>query len=173
MSSDDFTTEMELYGVSPGIIAMIMFVISIVFPFGIIPGEQFFPISLIFVFVNPIIFLPATILNILFAVWIVRYYQAKSSKDSVYVLGILSVILPSILMLYLTGLSMVIYPIPIQFLTGIILLWKFVGPYVITPWSGMRLYLTWWKRQNPKRKSDWDPLIEDKKTPQKDKWLEE
>jgi hypothetical protein len=174
MSTEDFSSDVELYGVSPGIMAFIMFVVSIVFPTGFLPdGGYLFPIAIIFAFIYPLPFLPLTILNILFAYWIVRYYQAKSSKDSVIMLGLLSILLPTIIVLYITGLSLVIYPLPVQFVSGLILLWKFDGPEVISPWSGMRLDLSWWKWQRPNRKSDWDPIPDDARVPSDEDWLKE
>jgi len=166
VSKDPYSTEIELYGVSPGVIALIMFIVSLIFPLGFIATEIGIPIFLIMVLFYPFIFLPLTILNILFVIWIVRYYQAKASKNSVLMLGLLSIILPTMFALYITGLFgqfMVIYPIPIQFIVGLIILWRIEGPEVISPWSGMRLDLSWWKRDQPKRKSDWDPFEEEKK----------
>lgn len=145
MSTDEFSTEVELYGVSPGVIAVIMFVVSLIVPLGFIATGPGMPIFLIMALFYPIIFLPLTILNILYVVWIVRYYQAKASKNSVLMLGLLSIILPTVFALYITGLFgefMVIYPIPIQFIAGLLILWRIEGPEVISPWSGMRLNLS-------------------------------
>jgi hypothetical protein len=36
----------------------------------------------------------------------------------------------------------------------------------------MRLDLSWWKWNNPKKKSDWDPIGEEKSL-EKEDWLEE
>jgi len=166
MSNDEYSTEMELYGVSPGVIAVIMFFISLIFPFGFFADETGMPIALIMIIVYPFIFLPLTLLNILYAIWIVRYYQAKASKDSVFILGLLSIILPTAIILYLTGLLgefVIVYPIPIQFIVGLIIMWRIDGPEVISPWSGARLDLSWWKWRQPKRKDDWDPFEDEKK----------
>ncbi len=166
MSTDEYSTEMELYGVRPGVIAVIMFFTSLIFPFGFFADEIGMPIALIMILVNPIIFLPLTLLNILYAICIVRYYQAKSSKNSVLILGLLSLILPTVIVLYLTGLFgefVIVYPVPIQFIVGLIIMWKIEGPEVISPWFGMRLNLSWWKWRQPRRKDDWDPFEEEKK----------
>ena len=174
MTTDEFSTEMERYGVSPGIIAMIMILTSLIVPFGFIPNFGI-PIFLAMIFILPYLFIPLTLLNILYALGIVRYYQAKNSKDLAVVLGLLSIILPTGLILYfsaLAGYVIVIYPIPIQFIVGIFILWKFEGPEVISPWSGMRLDLSWWKRERPKRKSDWNPLEDRKKFSEEEDWLE-
>lgn len=178
MSTDEYTTEMELYGVSPGIIAMIMFLVTIFSPFGFIAGYFFLSMPGVYgffwIFVGPYVYLPLCFLNILFAHRIVRYYQGRSSRDTVYVIGLLSVLLPTAIVLYLSGLFgsfVVIYPIPIQFLSGLVVLRRIEGPEVISPWSGMRLELSWWKWwkwRQPKKKSDWYPLMEEKK-----EWLEE
>jgi hypothetical protein len=175
MSSDEYLTEVELYGVSPGVIAFIMIVISVVFPVALIPlgPNFFFPVMILHAFIYPLPNLPLTVLNILFAYWVVRYYQAKSSKDSVIVLGMLSLMLPTLIGLSITGLSITIYPVPIQFIVGLILLWKFDGPEVISPWSGIRLDLSWWKYGKPKKQSDWDPLLEDTEVSSEEEWLKE
>lgn len=172
MSTDEYSTEIELYGVSPGIIGVIMFFVSISFPFGFIFGAFGIPLALIFIFVNPYALLPLTIPNILYAIRIVKYYQGKSTKSSAIIVGLLSVILPPIIILPLSWISIgilhVFLPIPIQFIAGLILMWRIEGPEVISPWSGMRLDLSWWKWERPKRKSDWDPFKEEKKALEKE-----
>ncbi len=174
MSTDEYSTEIELYGVSPGVIAAIMFFISVSFPFGVIFGVFGIPLALILVFVNPYALLPLTILNILYAIRIVKYYQGKSTKSSAILIGLLSVILPPIIILpvsWMLGGFHFLLPIPIQFIAGLILMWRIEVPEVISPWSGMRLDLSWWKWERPKRKSDWDPL-EEKKASEKKDWLD-
>ena len=37
MTADEYSTEMELYGVSPGLIAIIMFMIGVLVPYGYLP----------------------------------------------------------------------------------------------------------------------------------------
>ncbi|TET10718.1 MAG: hypothetical protein E3J86_04985 [Candidatus Thorarchaeota archaeon] len=174
MNQDNISTEIELYGVSPGIIAMIMFFVTIFSPFSFIPNMGMFGFynvhsgiyGLFWIFANPYIFLPLCLLNLLYSYWIVKYYQAKSSKDGAILIGLFSILLPTVIVLSLTGLFgsfLVIYPIPIQFIVGLIILWRIEVPEVISPWSGMRLDLSWWKWERPKRKSDWDPFKEEKK----------
>lgn len=176
MSTEEFSSDAELYGVSPGIMAFIMFFVSIAFPTGFIPdGGYLYPIAIALVFIYPLSNLPLTILNILFAYWVVRYYQGKSSRDSVIVLGMFSIILPTLVVLYITGMFggfLVIYPFPAQFIAGLILLWKFEGPEVISPWSGMRLDLSWWKWRQPKKRNDWDPFDAEKKASETEDWLD-
>ncbi|MFW9811538.1 MAG: hypothetical protein ACFFF9_03715, partial [Candidatus Thorarchaeota archaeon] len=158
----------------PGIIAMIMFpltLLNIIYAFMTI----FFDYFLYMWFV-----IPAIILNILFGVWFVRYYQAKSSKDSALMWGISSVMLPTLIHLFvstylfrLTHVLVIIFPFPLQFLAGLAILRKIEGPEVISPWSGMRLDLSWWKWGHPTKKSDWDPLSATKKSQGSEDWLEE
>jgi hypothetical protein len=78
--------------------------------------------------------------------------------------------LPTLIILFISGMSgsfVILYPIPLQFLIGLIILHRLEGPEVISPWSGMRLDLSWWKRRRPKRKSDWDPFEKEKKASEK------
>jgi len=180
-----YSTEMELYGVSPGVIAFIMAVVTASVPLGYIPDGMIYSVLWVlplgygfaespfgffyFYFLDPFVIfvtLPLTILNIMFAVWIVRYYNAKTSKYTAIFIGILSILLPSALFLYLNmmaGSILLLYPIPIQFIVGLILLWRIEGPDVISPWSGMRLDLSWWKWGREKKKSDWDPFDQEKR----------
>ena len=174
MSTDEYLTEVELYGVSPSIIAVIMFpltLLNILYVFMTSMFDYLFYIWFVF---------SAVPLHILFGIWIVRYYQAKSSKDSVLILGILSVILPTLIHLFVStfafafsGIYVIILPFPLQFLVGLIILQRIEGPEVISPWSGMRLDLSWWKRGHPKKKSDWDPLAMERNETSEDDWLGE
>jgi hypothetical protein len=78
-------------------------------------------------------------------------------------------------MFYISGMFgsfVILYPIPLQFAIGLIILHRIEGPEVISPWSGMRLDLSWWKRLRPKRKDDWDPFEEEKKVQEKEEPVE-
>lgn len=183
MTTDKYSTKMELYGVSPGVIAIIIFITTFVAPCGIIPGEMGpfgrywslyslfwlyssggpFPPGFWFLSFNLLITLPLCILHVVFAIWIVRYYQSKTTKDAAMIIGLLSILLPATLVLYLSSLAMVIYPLPIQFIIGLCILWRIDGPEVISPWSGMRLDLSWWRWHQGKRRDDWDPFEKEKK----------
>jgi len=183
---------MELYGVSPTIIAYIIIPITLVIPFCYVPdnfGVFFFfghiPGRTIYSFIWEIYFtfsgrpyftlltieeiyslLPVAIPNWLFAYWIVRHYQGKSSQFSVWMIGFVSVLFPFLGSLYVSGLvgdTAFIIPFPFLFIIALIILRRIEGPEVISPWSGMRLDLSWWKREQPSRKSDWDPFEEEKK----------
>ncbi len=201
MSTDVYSTEMELYGVSPGVVSLFLFIVTIVVPFGFIPfnsgvvgdpwssyyilyssvwvlsGGYYFP-STGFLFFSPVNFflLPLSILNIAYAFWIVRYYQGKSSRYTAITIGVLSTLLPTSLALFASsafGTFIIIYPIPLQFIAGLIILWRIEGPEVISPWSGIRLDLSWWKWRRPKHKDDWDPFEEEKKASEKEDWLKD
>ncbi len=185
MSTDKYSTEMELYGVSPGVIRLIMFLVTVFSPFGFFPGFErgifgayyLLPgiYGLFWIIFNPFVYLPLCLLNILYAHQVVRYYQARSSKDSVYLLGTLSVLLPTVIILYFSSMFgdfVILYPIPIQFIAGLLILWRIEGPEVISPWSGMRLDLSWWKWRRPKQNDDWNPLEKEKRS-QEEEWLKE
>lgn len=184
MNTDEYSTEMELYGVSPSIIKMIMYTVTFLSPFGFIPVTTdfawFFFFSGIYgffwIFVNPFVYLPLCLLNILYAHQIVKYYQGRSSRNSVNMIGLLSILLPTVIVLLISGILggyIVLYPIPIQFLIGFVLMWRIDGPEVISPWSGMRLDLSWWKFGKPRKTTDWDPLEQEKKKAKHEDWLEE
>jgi len=184
MSTDEYSTEPDLYGVSPGIIRMIMIIVTVFSPFGFIPMDYgMFDVysllpgiyGLFWIIVNPFFYLPLCLFNILYVRQLVRYYQAKSSRDSVHLIGLLSILLPTAIMFYISGMFgsfVILYPIPLQFAIGLIILHRIEGPEVISPWSGMRLDLSWWKRLRPKRKDDWDPFEEEKKVQEKEEPVE-
>lgn len=74
-----------------------------------------------------------SIFNILFAREIVRYYQGKTSQKQVVFIGVVSLIYPNLFTLipvplYIFG---IIWPIPIQFIAGLILLYKIPGPELL------------------------------------------
>jgi hypothetical protein len=176
MTTDEFSTEPELYGVSPGIIRLIMIIVTVFSPLGFIPLEYiglfgFYSVmpgiyGLFWILVNPFIYLPLCLLNVLYVHQLVRYYQARSSRDSVHLIGLLSIMLPTIIILYISGMFgsfVILYPIPLQFLIGLVIMHRIEGPEVISPWSGMRLDLSWWKWRGAKRKDDWDPFEKEKR----------
>ncbi len=174
----------ELYGVSPTIIAMIMIATTLLVPCGLIPsgiGEfesywifysllwvldigGFFGIGFRILSFDLMYTVPLCILHVGFAIWIVRYYQARTLPSTVIVFGLLSLMLPTFLALYVSSGVIIIYPIPLQFIIGLTILWKIEGPEVISPWSGMRLDLSWWKWRRGKPKDDWDPFIKEKES---------
>ena len=132
MNKDQFATEIELSELSPETIAIIMFIVSIIFPVGVFSVGFIYPVflTLASIFSQS---LPLTLLNILFAIWIVRYYQGKTTFYNVLLLGILSVSVPTVILLLLTGLvgNFVFYiPIPVQFIIGMIILLKYEGPEI-------------------------------------------
>jgi hypothetical protein len=176
---------MELYGVSPWVIGFIMILITLITPLGIVPingdfivltnwfqgpfiygllwsytwssysgilfsGVQFLNLSYMWLLV------PLSIFSILYVRQIIRYYFGKSSRDSALMVGILSIILPSLIQLVfavsLVNISRAgfIIPIPIQFVAGLILLRKFEGPEVISPWPGQFIDWSWWIRLKAK-----------------------
>ena len=195
MTQDEYSTEMELYGVSPTIIAYIIIVITLIVPFGYISDH--FPLpEMIYSFLWEIGFglygfyprilslelihslLPLTALNWAYAYWIVRYYQAKSSRFTVIMVGLFSLLLPffgSIFNFLVMGgpYLQIVYPIPIQFIAGLICLRRIEGPEVISPWSGVRLDFSWWKWKRAPRTKIKETVETEKDTPADEEWLEE
>ena len=201
MAEDEYSTEMELYGVSPTIITYIIIPITLVIPFCYIPdnfGVFFFfghiPGRTVYSTIWEIYFsfsgrpyftllsieeiyslLPVTISNWLFAYWIVRYYQGKSSRFSVWMIGFISVLFPFLGSLYTSGLvgdTAFIIPFPFLFII-LIILRRIEGPEVISPWSGMRLDISWWKWRRAKRQKQLVKVEDKTQTSQDEDWLEE
>jgi hypothetical protein len=186
MSTDEYRTEMELYGVSPGVIAIIMLIVTLLSPTGIFlesTNPWYSPVIYSFVWVyqfgayvmsgfrmfnyDLLLTLPLCVLHLAYAYWIVRHYQGKSSGYSAAMIGVLSILLPTSLVLFFTGLfgpPVILFPIPMQFIAGLVILWRIEGPEVISPWSGLRLDLSWWKWRRGKPKDDWDPFEKERKS---------
>lgn len=163
----------ELHGVSPREIGVIMIVITVFLPVGqvnlgyswqIIPTFLYSGLWLLGLFqdgfwylANPSalfvsfwITIPLCGFNFLFIRQMNRFFQGETSRDIVLMYGILSMIVPTIVTLALwvsIQFPYVITPIPIQFVIGVILLYKFREPEVISPWRGYHLDWSWWTRQ--------------------------
>ncbi|MFQ5831835.1 MAG: hypothetical protein ACE5H4_03955 [Candidatus Thorarchaeota archaeon] len=152
----------ELYGVSPTQIAEIMIIITLLVPYGVIPRDLswmflqdfFYPedvfYSLLWVFtprpydpfliafIRPDVLLftvSFSVFNMVFALKVVRFYQDWGSKSTVIVYGLVSLIMPSIMLtvwLSITSFPFavlgVVWPLPIQFLVGIGLVHFVRGP---------------------------------------------
>lgn len=201
MAKDEYSTEMEIYGVSPLIIAYILIPITLIIPFGYIPDDFGVPFFFTYIpgrivyssiwdvyipFSGNLYFsilpihriysmLPLTILNWLFAYWIVRYYQGKSSQFSVLMIGFISVVFPFLGSLYMSALIgdiALIIPFPFLFIIGLVIIRRIEGPEVISPWSGVRLDFSWWKWKRVPRKEIEESLGTEKETSSEEEWLE-
>ncbi|MFW9832766.1 MAG: hypothetical protein ACFFEK_02130 [Candidatus Thorarchaeota archaeon] len=79
-----------------------------------------------------------SIFNLLYIVQIVRYYQGKTSKRRVLQIGVISLIFPEIFAFLSSVLFLPIYmigfvlPVPVQFIVGLIFLYKIPGPKLET-----------------------------------------
>ncbi len=78
---------------------------------------------------------PYSLFNLLFALKVVRYFQGRVSKLTVITYGLISLIVPSVMLtvwLSLASLDFVvpgvIWPIPVQFLVGIAIIHSIDGP---------------------------------------------
>jgi hypothetical protein len=207
MTNDEEDPDLEIYGTSPGVIAWFMILISIFVPFGVIPFNSFIifgssgmgsdftiysilwswspnmylPVSMIpiFILANIWMTLPLTLLNIVYIWKIVRYYRGNCTRYSVIWVGMLSLILPTLIALFLSDQSggyIFIGPIPLQFIAGLIFMYKIPGPEMTSPWRGDLGDRSWWK---PKRPDWWYRMFpssdeDEKKEPEpKSEWLEE
>jgi len=161
----------ELYGTSPQVIGILMILVTLFLPVGIInlvQGVQMIPgyiysgfwllggeYNSYFVFRPEQLFpalwitIPLCGFNLLFIRQVNRFFQGKTSRDIALTLGIASMILPSVITVALWAtydFPFLITPIPIQFFTGLILLYKYREPEVISPWKGFYLDWSWWVR---------------------------
>ena len=170
-SNDDPDDLLELYGTSPYVIGVFMVLVTFFLPVG--------GVNLAFNFQNqePKIYsafwminnlgdfwrmfdleqllatiwmtIPLCTLNFLFIIQINRFFSNSASRDVALLYGILSMIAPSMLSLYVLltfGFPFVITPIPIQFFVGVILLYKFRDPDYVSPWKGYFVDWSWWTR---------------------------
>ena len=187
--TEDEDPDLELYGVSPGVIAFFMIFITLVVPLGILPANAFvvffgpelmgfgssymiysvtwmfapelfyFPIAFLpFFFLFNIWFtLPLTIFNIAYIWKIIRYYRGKCTRYSVIWVGLLSITVPTVLTIVWTGYASgggvfgILGPIPIQFIVGLIFLYKIPGPEMTSPWRYDLSERSWWVKKRP----DW------------------
>lgn len=159
-SSEEY---LDMYGVSPYVIGFIMTLVSLLSPYASYHVEFLFfgfflqpglyaPIWVLLYsmpfglhFMNPYYVLGSlsmAIPNLFFLFWIVRYYQGKTSRFSTIVLGGISVLLPLAVAISQTNLALVgIYsgPLPIQFIIGLIVLYRIEGPELEAVWEGQPL----------------------------------
>ena len=95
-----------------------------------VPGNGFELFDFYFTWLT----IPLSILNLLYLWQMVRYYQGKSTRFRAVLLGVLSITLPTILSLTTTGIInpfiifIFIGPLPIQFLVGLIIMYRVPGP---------------------------------------------
>jgi len=137
------------WGMSPDL--MIYSLIWIYTPGYYVPFTLF-PVFLIF---NIWFTLPLTIFNIAYIWKIVRYYRGQCTRYSAIWVGILSVTIPTLFGLITTGLFnligglLFIGPIPLQFIAGLIFLYKIPGPEMPSPWRGDLGDHHWWSPKKP------------------------
>ena len=201
--SKELDSEMELYGVSPNAIAIVMALVTLVLPvgglnlihIGMTGGSSFiysalwviFPsqgLNSLWLLMNPLFWIsavwatmPLCLLNLLYVRQLWRHYMGYSTKGSVLMVGLLSLIVPTAISIYITfgGLPLgVITPVPIQFVCGLVFLHRFREPELVSPWAGIYLDLSWWaseimtEPQTPARLPSLSKLLEDHEAD----WLE-
>lgn len=170
--SEEIDSDLELYGIGPRVIAIFMIMITLL-PLGIMPiGEEFWIMYTVFwvLVIHPpfIIFditmfaflwivIPLYVFSILYIRQIVRFFYGKSSRDSALMCGLISILFPTLVGIgatILLGLpyssSLIVYPIPIQFLAGLVFLYRFREPENVSAWSGQFINWSWWIRLKPK-----------------------
>lgn len=121
--------------------------------------EFYIPFTLIplFLALNIWFTLPLTIFNIAYIWKIIRYYRGDCTRYSAIWVGMLSITIPTIFALLTTGILsgtgslVVIGPIPLQFIAGLIFMFKIPGPEMTSPWRGDLGDRSWWTPKRP----DW------------------
>jgi hypothetical protein len=170
-STEDPEDLLELSGTSPYVIGLIMVLVTFFLPIGginfiynssnmqpqiysafwlIDDLSDFWSIfNLGKLFSTIWMTVPLCFLNFLFIIQINRFFSNTASRDVALMYGILSMIAPSVITLYLWityEIPYLITPIPIQFFIGTILLYKFRDPDYVSPWNGYFLDWSWWTR---------------------------
>jgi hypothetical protein len=164
-SKDDINDLLELHGTCPYVIGIYMLLVTLFFPVGGInlifnfqnlESQIYSPIYMISssfkveIASKIILTIPLCILNYLFVIQINRFFSNTASRDIVLMVGILSIIAPTVITFYLFitfEFPYVITPIPIQFCVGVIFIYKFRDPDYVSPWKGYFLDLSWWIRR--------------------------
>lgn len=202
--------DLELYGVRPGVIAFFMVLISLIVPIGVIPFNAwvifsgpgmvsdfmiysliwsyspgfYLPFSFIplFMLFNIWMVLPLTLFNIAYIYQIIRYYRGYCTRYSAIWVGLLSITVPTVFVLAITGFIgrsfVFLGPIPLQFIAGLIFLRKFPGPEMTSPWRHDLSERSWWK---PKRPDWWNRMFpssnetenQEPEIESKSEWLDE
>lgn len=146
-------SEPELIGVSPAVIAFFMTIVTLIVPLGLYtswfylydliigPGVyaffwafswnifgyyQFYTMSFSYVMMA----FTLSIFNLLYVAQIFRYYQGKTTRKMAILVGAISLIFPELLVevssiFYYNGF---VWPIPVQFLAGLIFMFRIPGP---------------------------------------------
>ncbi len=126
--------------------------------------EFWIPFSLmpLFFLFNIWFTLPLTIFNIAYIWKMIRYYRGQCTRYSVVWVGLLSITLPALIALATTSILsptggwLFVGPIPLQFIAGLIFLYKVPGPEMTSPWRGDLEDRSWWK---PKRPEWWSRIF--------------
>jgi hypothetical protein len=183
----------DMYGTSPRIIGLIMFIATALFPYAVYSVDGFVPLLgyvtpgiysffwvMAFNFIGFVFLYPVGVIlgipSLLYVVWMVRYYGGKTSRSSAIIMGGISILIPLLVPLFTTNLEIVgLYagPLPIQFAIGLIILYKIEGPELQTPWEGQPLSESWWKRPRYKYEMK-DSSVDQGKSPEEreEDWLE-
>ena len=151
--ADVRASEPELVGVSPTVIAFFMTIVTLIVPLGFYTswfslydlfigpgtyalfwaiGSSTFGLSRFHFFSFSYMQMAFTlsIFNLLYVAQMVRYYQGKITRDRVIQTGVISLMFPELVVLisslfYYRGL---VWPIPAQFIAGLIFLYMIPGP---------------------------------------------
>jgi len=180
----------DLYGISPGAVAAIMGFFTLLTPYGILPSwwalgypfpypetnilySLFWAFGLYagkaglhnYVVYNPALLwttLPLSLCNVIFALKVVRYYQDRTSKDSVLRWAFAAFIVPILAMFFQgatwtligflfdpamafgTGFHPYFGPIPIQIAVGLFIVCRIRAPELVTPWTDPERDESWW-----------------------------
>jgi hypothetical protein len=143
---------LELYGVGPSGVTLLMGLVTLP-PLGALRLTEgnWVIYSIFWIFPVPLItyswlIIPLYIFSILYIRQIVRFFNGDSSRDSALMCGIISIIFPtlvgigiSVLLGYPHSSYLYVYPIPIQFLAGLVFLYRYREPENISLGPGSSL----------------------------------
>lgn len=100
-------------------------------------GSPFLTLDLYFTWMT----IPLSLFNLFYFIETVRYYQGKCTRYRAVSVGVLSIVLPTILSIATTGILtpfvifMFVGPLPIQFVVGLIIMYRIPGPELPSAFS--------------------------------------
>jgi hypothetical protein len=149
MTNDE---NIEVLGTRPGVIAIVMFLIWLVVSLGVFPMTAFIVVlarehvspihynDYLSFFYHPAFLAPFILPSIAFIWQMIRYYRGDCARHNATLVGILSVILPTLYFILVGGMFstveslFVISPIYLVIIVGIVLMYGRPITMLLSPW---------------------------------------